>query len=58
MHRRVEEGSGEGIAVCCACMLMCMECVVHVDVHGVCMCMLMCMECVVHVDVHGVCCAC
>ena len=39
-------------------MLMCMECVVHVDVHGVCMCMLMCMECVVHVDVHGVCCAC
>ena len=44
-------------------MLMCMECVVHVDVHGVCcawsvLCMLMCMECAVHVDVHGVCCAC
>ena len=35
-------------------MLMCMECVVHVDVHV--LCMLMCMECVVHVDVHGVCC--
>ena len=26
VHRRVEKGSGEGIAVCC----------VHVDVHGVC----------------------
>ena len=45
--------------------MLCMECVVHVDVHGVCcaccawsvLCMLMCMECVVHV-VHGVCCAC
>ena len=29
------------------CMLMCMECVVHVDVHGVCCAMLMRMECVV-----------
>ena len=31
VHRRVEEGSGEGIVVCCA-----WSGVVHVDVHGVC----------------------